>query len=148
MVAAHLASTGPLARCAAYAPSACLSRSRVSNKAIPSTARKVIQSRSARAYFAQVLGAAAPLTGSSRSHRFAATLGRGTPAFSKIRSSSTSCGTRSAMAGLAATSQSCQPVREKKVSCMSGDPTDATCGSASGKRPDHGTTREPLRHGS
>jgi hypothetical protein len=76
VVAAHLASTGPLARCAAYAPSACFSSSRVPNKAIPSEARKVIQSRTARAYFAQVPGAGAPLTGSSRSHRFAATPGR------------------------------------------------------------------------
>ena len=90
MDAAYRASTGPLARCAAYAPSACLSRSRVSNKAIPSAARKVIHSRSARAYTAQVPGAGAPLTGSSRSQRFTATLGRGTPASSKIRSSSTS----------------------------------------------------------
>ena len=79
VVAANRCLTGPAARYSAYRLNASFSRSRDSNSPTPCPARNSIHSLTARAYTSHVFGAGAPLAGSSRSHRFTATAGRGTP---------------------------------------------------------------------
>jgi signal transduction histidine kinase len=91
--------------------------------------------------------AGAPLDGNSRNHRFATTVARAIPPSTNARSSSTSTGMPSGIAGLASTSHEFQSTLEKKISSTGSDPTDETPRAAKRKPAGSPRRQQQTRHG-
>src|SRR5208282_1054238 len=141
VVGANLSSAGPAARCSAYRLSPAFSRSRESNSPTPCSARNSAHSRTVRAYDSHVPGECAPLAGSSRSHWFTATAGRGSPGpSSSIRSSSIRTGIRSGISGRCSASQDSQPCDEKKFRITSRNHRNTTRPAAAGNHSSNGAS--------
>ena len=93
-------------------------------------------------------GDGAPLAGSSRSHRFITTAGRGAAGpSSNSRSSSTSTGIPSGISGRCSTSQDSQPCEEKKLKITSGDDRNTTRPDAKPKHPARQPHPRQSQHG-
>lgn len=94
-----------------------------------------------------MFGDGAPLAGSSRSHRFTATVTRSAPGpSSNRRSSSTSTGIRSGINGRRSTSQDSQPWDEKKLKIMTGDHRNTSSLDAKRKTAGHRPIRRESQH--